>query len=196
MMKSDTHKRLRFLTFARATLGTLRRQSVLLALLCVSAVSSVHAEYRMMEVTAYCPCGKCNGYTRGNWKFLKLDFWNRYVSEGPDRGKRYTGRTAAGEKLRTPRPGLFSKDSIEHPWKIPARIVAFPFIGLARKGTIAADTDYYPFGTRMYIPGWGWGVVTDRGGAIKGPDRLDILFPSHRKANEWGRRQVEVWIDR
>ncbi|MGB9690607.1 MAG: 3D domain-containing protein [Candidatus Sumerlaeaceae bacterium] len=158
--------------------------------------SFAQAEYRMMEVTAYCPCGKCNGYTRGSWKFLKLDFWNRYVSEGPNRGSRYTGLTAAGDKLRTPRSGLFSRDSLQHPWKIPVRLVAFPFIGLPRAGTIAADTDYYPFGTRMYIPGWGWGVVTDRGGAIKGPDRLDILFPTHRKANQWGRRRVEVWIDR
>lgn len=154
------------------------------------------AEYRTMEVTAYCPCGQCNGYTRGSWKFLKLDVWNRYVSEGPDRGRRYTGRTASGERLQTPRPGLFSRDSLEHPWKIPPRLLLFPFLGLRRDGTIAADTNYYPFGTRMYVPGWGWGRVEDRGRAIKGPDRLDILFRTHRQANAWGRRHVNVWIER
>jgi 3D (Asp-Asp-Asp) domain-containing protein len=37
----------------------------------------------------------------------------------------------------------------------------------ARDGTIAADTDSYPFGTRMFVPDWGWGVVEDRGGAIQ-----------------------------
>lgn len=37
----------------------------------------------------------------------------------------------------------------------------------ARDGTIAADTLHYPFGTRFFVPGWGWGAVQDRGGAIK-----------------------------
>lgn len=37
----------------------------------------------------------------------------------------------------------------------------------AKDGTIAADTHHYPFGTRFFVPGWGWGSVQDRGGAIK-----------------------------
>jgi hypothetical protein len=170
-----------------------RLAAVALFLLCSSLA---FAEYRMMEATAYCKCGNCNGYVRGSWKFLKLDQWNRYVSEGGDRGRRYTGKTASGDRLKKPRAGLFSKDSFQHPWKIPGRVVAFPLIGTSRDGTIAADTSYYPFGTRMYIPGWGWGSVQDRGGAIKGPDRLDLFFTTHSKANDWGRQRVEVWIER
>lgn len=65
----------------------------------------------------------------------------------------------------------------------------------ARYGTIAADTSRYPFGTIMYIEGYGYGKVADRGGAIKG-DRLDLYFPSHRKATQWGRKTqvVNVWF--
>jgi 3D (Asp-Asp-Asp) domain-containing protein len=65
----------------------------------------------------------------------------------------------------------------------------------ARKGTIAADTRYYPFGTQMYIPGYGYGTVEDRGGAIKGPARIDLFFKSHDDALKWGRRRVKgrVW---
>jgi 3D (Asp-Asp-Asp) domain-containing protein len=65
----------------------------------------------------------------------------------------------------------------------------------AKKGTIAADTRYYPFGTRVYIPGYGYGTVEDRGGAIQGPARLDLFFKNHAQALEWGRRRlrVEVW---
>jgi 3D (Asp-Asp-Asp) domain-containing protein len=61
-------------------------------------------------------------------------------------------------------------------------------------GTIAADTRYYPFGTIMYIPDYGWGRVEDIGGAIKG-QHIDLFFPTHRQALEWGRRQknVKVW---
>lgn len=61
-------------------------------------------------------------------------------------------------------------------------------------GTIAADTRHFPFGTIMYIPGYGWGRVEDLGGAIQGM-HIDLYFPSHRQALEWGReqKQVKVW---
>ena len=63
-------------------------------------------------------------------------------------------------------------------------------------GTVAADTTSYPFGTILYIPGYGYGVVEDRGGAIKGPYRLDLWFPSRGEALDWGRRSlnVHVWL--
>lgn len=117
-----------------------------------------------MEVTAYCDCGECNGYKRGSWKFLKLDKWNRYDSSG----NRYTGKTASGGELKEPRAGLLSGETIQKPWTVPGKVV-MPWRAKQRLGTIAADTTYYPFGTRMYVPGWGWGIVGDRGSAIKGP---------------------------
>ena len=63
----------------------------------------------------------------------------------------------------------------------------------AHHGTIAADARY-PFGTVMYIAGYGYGHVEDRGGAING-DHIDLFFPSHRDAKEWGKRYhwVTVW---
>ncbi|MFA7693677.1 MAG: 3D domain-containing protein [Candidatus Hydrogenedentales bacterium] len=64
----------------------------------------------------------------------------------------------------------------------------------ARPGTLAADTDYYPFGTVIYVPGYGYGRVEDRGGAIKGPDKLDVFFKSRKKALQWGRRRVRVRV--
>ncbi len=65
----------------------------------------------------------------------------------------------------------------------------------ARNGTIAADRRYYPFGTVMYIPGYGYGTVEDTGSAIQGPARIDLFHDSHKQALEWGRRRVpvEVW---
>jgi len=64
---------------------------------------------------------------------------------------------------------------------------------MARKGTIAADTRLYPFGTRMYVPGYGWGEVHDRGRAIRG-NRIDVFFSSHKKALEWGRQRLKVKV--
>lgn len=64
-------------------------------------------------------------------------------------------------------------------------------------GTIAADTNMFPFGTIMYIPDYGWGRVEDVGGAIKGM-HIDLFFPSHKEALEWGRetKEVKVWKPR
>jgi hypothetical protein len=151
---------------------------------------------RPMLTTAYCGCGDCCSWERGSWKFLKLDFWNRYVSAGPDQGREYTGLTASGTVPREPYPGLFSWDSLQRPWLIPIRIVFFPWLFMPEDGTIAADTGYYRFGTRMHVPGYGWGVVEDRGGAIKGPDRLDLYMDDHDEALAWGRRRVPVLIER
>lgn len=67
---------------------------------------------------------------------------------------------------------------------------------MAKKNhTIAADTSKYPFGTVMYIPGYGYGVVEDVGGAIKG-DHIDLFFGSHEAALKWGKRrkQVQIWF--
>ena len=66
---------------------------------------------------------------------------------------------------------------------------------MARRGTIAADTGLYPFGTVVYIEGYGYGRVEDRGGAIKG-NHIDLYFNSHSRAIEWGRqtKRVKVWM--
>ncbi len=65
----------------------------------------------------------------------------------------------------------------------------------AKVGTIAADISKYPYGTKMFIPGYGWGVVQDTGGAIKG-DHIDIFFNSHKEAEAWGKQNLWVTIIR
>ena len=152
------------------------------------ATGCTHVEQRRMVVTAYDPGGESCGWHRG-----RLLFWRKYVSAGPRKGERYTGRTASNTVPHTPRPGLFSWDTVRHPWMAPVRLVFFWNL-LPRKGTIAADTRYYPFGTRMFVPGWGWGVVEDRGGAIKGQAHIDLFFASRRKALGWGRQHLTVKV--
>ncbi|MCX8107661.1 MAG: 3D domain-containing protein [Verrucomicrobiae bacterium] len=64
---------------------------------------------------------------------------------------------------------------------------------VARPGTIAADTSRYPFGTIMYIEGYGYGRVEDRGRDIQG-DHIDLFFRTHREAEQWGVRRARVVI--
>ena len=59
-------------------------------------------------------------------------------------------------------------------------------------GTIAAATNH-TFGTRMYVPGYGWGTVQDRGGKIKG-NHIDLWFKTVEEAKKWGKRTVNVVV--
>ncbi|HOJ34204.1 MAG TPA: 3D domain-containing protein [Candidatus Hydrogenedentes bacterium] len=65
----------------------------------------------------------------------------------------------------------------------------------ARKGTIAADTTVFPFGTIMFIPGYGYGRVEDRGSAITN-DHIDLFFRRHSDAVKWGKqvKPVRIWL--
>jgi 3D (Asp-Asp-Asp) domain-containing protein len=61
---------------------------------------------------------------------------------------------------------------------------------------VAADTSVLPFHTKLVIPGYHSGAtveVIDRGGAIKG-NKLDLYFPTHEEALQWGRKFVDVTI--
>jgi 3D (Asp-Asp-Asp) domain-containing protein len=64
------------------------------------------------------------------------------------------------------------------------------------EGRVVAADRSVPFGTRLIIPGYHAGQaveVIDRGGAIKG-NKLDVYFPTHQEALEWGRQNVLVTI--
>ncbi|MEM6554018.1 MAG: 3D domain-containing protein [Planctomycetota bacterium] len=61
---------------------------------------------------------------------------------------------------------------------------------------VAADTRLLPFGTLVSIPGYNDGKpvpVLDRGGAIKGK-RLDLLYPTHERALQWGAQRLDVVV--
>ena len=61
---------------------------------------------------------------------------------------------------------------------------------------VAADTNVLPFGSLIEVPGYASDAVVpvlDRGGKIKGK-RLDLLFPTHRQARQWGRRWLDVVV--
>lgn len=63
----------------------------------------------------------------------------------------------------------------------------------ANNGRFCAAGRSIPFGTLINIPGYGKVPVLDRGGAIRG-DKLDVYFPTHQAALEWGRKVLDVEI--
>ncbi len=61
---------------------------------------------------------------------------------------------------------------------------------------VAADPRILPYGSMLSIPGYDDGnivPVLDCGGAIKG-NRLDLLFPTHEAARQWGRKTVRIVV--
>ena len=63
----------------------------------------------------------------------------------------------------------------------------------AKRGVIAVDPAVIPYGTKMYIPGYGYGVAEDTGGAING-SRIDLCYGSTEEAYSWGVRNITIYI--
>jgi len=68
------------------------------------------------------------------------------------------------------------------------------FTGLpVDKGVLAVDPEIIPLGSIVWIPGVGYVVALDTGGAIKGY-RADLYLPDRESALRWGRRTVKVRV--
>lgn len=60
--------------------------------------------------------------------------------------------------------------------------------------TVAADLNVFPIGTILFIPNYGYGVVADKGGAIKG-HRIDLYYETVDDVySKWGKKEVEVYV--
>jgi 3D (Asp-Asp-Asp) domain-containing protein len=58
---------------------------------------------------------------------------------------------------------------------------------------IAVDPNVIPLGTKVYVPGYGYAVAADTGGAING-HKIDVHFPSTHDAVQWGRRTINITV--
>ena len=65
---------------------------------------------------------------------------------------------------------------------------------VAKWGMVATDLKVIPLGTKLKIEGFDTIFVSeDIGSAIK-KNKIDIWFPTHQDALNWGRQKRKVWI--
>jgi uncharacterized protein YabE (DUF348 family)/3D (Asp-Asp-Asp) domain-containing protein len=61
-----------------------------------------------------------------------------------------------------------------------------------QRGTIAVDPNVIPLGTRLFVPGYGFGIAADTGGGIIG-DWIDLGYPDGVPV-DWHTGWVEIFI--
>ncbi len=64
---------------------------------------------------------------------------------------------------------------------------------VAQIGVVAVDTSVIPFGTKLYIEGYGYAVAGDTGGAIKG-NKVDLFMNTTKECLNFGRQNVTVYV--
>ena len=65
---------------------------------------------------------------------------------------------------------------------------------VAKWGMVAVDPKVIPLGTKLKIEGFDTVFISeDVGSAIK-KNKIDIWFPTHQDALNWGRQRGKVWV--
>lgn len=100
-------------------------------------------------------------------------------------------RTLASANRPAPAsPGVHSLTVAATAYALPGRTATGSPVGW---GSVAVDPSVIPLGSRLRIPGYGFGVASDVGGAIQGA-RIDVWFPTEAQALAWGNRVVTITV--
>lgn len=66
---------------------------------------------------------------------------------------------------------------------------------IARRGLVAVNPKQIPYGTKLFIPGYGICTAADTGGAMRqGRAMIDLYMDSERECRQFGRRTKQVFI--
>ena len=67
---------------------------------------------------------------------------------------------------------------------------------LPSRGMVAVNPNRIPYGTKVYVPGYGYAKAEDTGGAVCSYDgiQIEVLMDTYEEAMNWGVRYMEVKI--
>lgn len=114
---------------------------------------------------------------------------NNNSSTTPSRAGSNTTKAISGKTVSMVATAYCPCDKCNYPWGGYPSYLGHPL----KKGIIAVDPNVIPLGTKLYVEGYGHGLASDTGGAIKG-NRLDLCFSNHDEALRWGIQTVKVTI--
>lgn len=61
------------------------------------------------------------------------------------------------------------------------------------RGGVAVDPRVIPLGSVLYVPGYGYAVAIDTGGAVKG-NVVDVFLADEAACWAWGRKQLTIRV--
>ena len=63
-------------------------------------------------------------------------------------------------------------------------------------GRVAVDPSEIPYGSVLYVPGYGWAVAADTGGFVNyNDDRIvDVWYETDEAAENWGKQELTVYV--
>jgi uncharacterized protein YabE (DUF348 family) len=59
--------------------------------------------------------------------------------------------------------------------------------------TVAVDRNVFPYGTKLFIEGYGFAIAADTGTSIIG-NKIDVYFNTYKEACQWGAKYVKVYV--
>ncbi|MGM9992072.1 MAG: 3D domain-containing protein [Candidatus Bruticola sp.] len=99
-------------------------------------------------------------------------------------------QTSAKYKIDEPEPQSRTFTVTAYAYCLNGRTASGHYTG---PGCIAVDPNVIPIGSKIYVPGYGWGEAKDTGGNIYG-NKIDIWLPNNTQCSQWGVRTVEVTV--
>ena len=114
----------------------------------------------------------------------------------PVEGEYYSSNEPSDEEPFTEFPGYGKVIHVEATAysSMEPGLSAYTALGtICRRGVIATDPNVIPLGTRVFIPGYGYAVAEDTGGAIVG-HRIDVAFDTIAECYEFGRQFIDIYI--
>ena len=121
-------------------------------------------------------------------------------STGSSSSSGSSGSSSSGSSGSGAVSGVLSPSKIRTTKRMSA--TAYTFTGhrtatgtYPRRGTVAVNPSVIPYGTRLYIEGYGYGVAEDTGSFIYShSNRIDLFMESLGQCYSWGCRTVNVYI--
>lgn len=97
---------------------------------------------------------------------------------------------ASAKKVNVRTTAYWAMDGVGHTYTSSGKLAVRNPQGYS---TVAVDTSVFPYGTKLYIPGYGYAIAADTGSAIKG-NTIDVYFNTKQEAVNWEVKHLTVSV--